>query len=208
MPADILAQTGISLADIYDVRGSYAPVVRLASEEVVVVHEMGQTIFSERLSAELKRESTGAIAQNDLWANIITDLPAIPARIVGLSVICSDASRISRATISLRSPIVGAVQEMPIWTWDPAEDDTISVLLVDDNGAAANKDSLRMKSGPDSTPSLVLGSTGPQATVPEIAFRGRTTAFGAGDVTTTMIMMLAFANLEGISSYGLPIPSW
>jgi len=204
----ILGQAGISLADSYDIEGSIVELGDLQTNEVPVVHEMGATMFSERLSGELRRETTGAIAQSITWENLITDLPAVPGRILSIAVFSNASTRISRATVSLRGlNQAGLQQEMPIWGWDTTGGAVVNAILMD-NGAAAGNLTMLTPQGGIHTPTMILGTTGPQSTIPDIAFRGITTAFGAGTVIVTLVIGLAFANVGGVSSYGLPIPGW
>ena len=199
----ILSQSGISLADAYDIEGSIAGVEQLDSEEVKVVHEMGGTMFSERLGGLLRRTTTGAIAQNIAISQVL-NLPNVPIRIYGVAVLTDDSSRLSRISVSLRDQ-EATIQEHPIWIWNGTASQTVDIT---DDGTLTTLSLLRPN--PDSAgdfPYLTFGTTS-RNSIGQVAFRGLTTGFGAGTVTATMLLYHGFSQLGGISSYGIPIPSW
>jgi len=202
MSIKILAQTGISIPDVYDLKGSGFGPLFMQDREIHLVHEMGHTIFSERLGATIRRQTTGAVLASTGWDFEIVDLPATPVRVLGVSVITDNSARLSVATVSLRQ--TASQREIPIFEWD-ANEGVITSDLEDNAGGAGNTSSLV----PVRTvlPSLLVGSDSQQP-MGAIAFRGSTTAFGAGDVTTVALIHIAFAQVGGISSYGLPIPGW
>lgn len=202
----ILSQAGISLADVYDIEGSVAGLEELDVSEVKGVHELGGTIFSERLQGAIDRRTTGAIAQNTDWDIILTALGNIPTRILGVLVFTDDSARIGHATVSVRNPTEG--RELPIFVWDSAEG-VITIRMEDDGAGVANHVALANGGSLNITklPSMLIGTELP-VTVDEMAFRGRTSAFGAGTVTITALIYRAFTQIGGISSYGLPVPSW
>ncbi len=199
----VLSQSGISLADQYDVEGSVAGIEDLNSRDVSLVHEMGQTLFSERLGATIRRTSSGAIGQSDVWDNVIVTFPTAPFRILGVIVLSDDATRLSVVTVSIRS--TQQVREMPIFEWDTNEGAVTS--RIDQEGAGAANTSTLIPARSTGWPTLGVGSLSRQE-VGAIAFRGSTNAFGAGDVTTIALIHIAFAQQAGLSSYGLPIPGW
>jgi len=200
----ILSQTGISLADTYDVEGSIAGIEQLESREVSLVHEMGGTIFSERLSGAIRRVTTGAILQNAAWDLILTDLPAVPTRVLGVVVFSDDDARISRAMVAIRDPL--AEREIPIFVWD-ANEATVTVRMQDNGAAVTTENVLANALGVATLPSMLIGSEQPQP-VDQVAFRGLTTGFGAGTVVTTALIYIGFSQVGGISSHGLPVPAW
>jgi len=198
----IQAQTGTSLADIYEIQGSIAGVEELESRGVSLVHEMGEVIFSERFSTQLVIMETAAIAQSTAFDVVNTTLPEFPGRILGLYVF-ADANRVDNVMVAVRDP--ASVEEMPIWAFNGAIDDALTIRLSH-GGAPGAVIALR----PDvdfNLPSF-FGGRGQRVTVPELAMRGTTTAFGAGDVTVTAVIHIAFGEQGGIGSKGLPIPSW
>lgn len=200
----ILSQSGDSLADVYDVVGSVAGIDQLETRELPIVHEMGATVFSERLGGNFRRSSSGAIAQSTAWDNVLTGLGATAVRVMGVLVITDNVSRVSVVTVSLRDPL--DEREIPIFTWDSNEGN-IGVRIEDNGAGAANTVALQNALNIGTLPSMLFGRDQRQP-ISEIAFRGSTLAFGAGDVTTVALIYLAFAQIGGLSSRGLPIPSW
>jgi len=198
----VLAQAGTSLADVYDVEGSVAGVEQLLSRDVQLLHEMGQTIFSERISAAIRRTTTGAIAASAAWNNLLTDLPAGVTRILGVQVIC-DADRIDFCSVSISD---GVQREIPIWIWDTTTSVVENVRITDDAAVANRLIMLPTRMGVF-TPSLLVGEGQPQR-ISAISFRGVATAFGAGTVTATALIHIAFSEVGGVSSKGLPVPGW
>ncbi len=199
----ILSQAGISLADVYDVQGSIAGVEELSSGEVSLVHEMGATIFSERLSHNIRRSGTGAILQSVNFNLVINDLPAVPTRLLGVAVFSDNAVRVLHAAILARS--AGDGREIPIWVYDQVN--FLAIRMEDAGGGVADHELLLGNVQATMLPTFVGGNEQPQI-VNELAFRGTTTAFGAGDVTITALYYTAFSQVGGLSSRGLPIPSW
>lgn len=204
--ARILSQSGDSLADIYDVRGSIAGIDELVSKEVSLVHEMGDTIFAERISTEFRRSTSGAVLQNvDIDMSI--PLPVTPTRLLGVVLFTDNAARILQAVVSVRDPVVG--QDMPIWIWDGTTSEV--VRMVDDGGGAGDQTVLIGHPSSALLPNMVGGATNRHpGIVNGITTRAVTTGFGAGNVTLNALYYIAFATLpgSGISSRGLPVPSW
>jgi len=198
----ILSKAGDSLADTYDVKGSIAGIDQLETHELPIVHEMGGTVFSERLSGDVRRSTTGAILQNVTWDLVLTDLPNIPFRMHACVVLVDTAGRINRAQLSIRDPENG--REVPFFSWHTTNDIEQGIRIVENGGAAGN---MTQMIGFQQLPILGIGSGQPQP-VQEIAFRGLTSAFGAGDVTVIALIYNNFAQIGGISSRGLPVPSW
>jgi len=202
----ILAQTGISLADVYNVQGSQIGVEHLDATDVKTVHEMGGTIFSERLSLTTRRQATSANAQNLGWNHIITDLPLVPWRLLGVTVIVDEETRMDRVQVSLRDS--GRNRDFPVWVWSNADGDHLPILIDMSSGTPSNEFILvpeRPLVG--NLPSIGAGSFQPQI-VDQVAFRGQTSGFGAGTVVATLLFHIAFADIGGVSSFGLPIPGW
>lgn len=206
MMSKVLAQAGISLADAYDVEGSRAGVETLLPGEVQLVHEMGATLFSERFNGQVHRVSTGALLQSASWDIELTALPETPTRILGIQVIADVAVRTNMASVMARDP--GVNREFPLWVWDDDTPDLFVQCRMRDEGAAAVVEMLVPLRPPQiQAPSMIMGIDNRDG-VRDIAFRGQTSAFGAGNVTHTMLLFLANARLGGVSSIGLPIPSW
>jgi len=204
----ILSQAGNSLADIYDVEGSVAGIDQLETSELPIVHEMGATVLSERLSGNIRRQSTGAIAQSTAWDIEITNFPSGIWRVLGIQVL-TDAGRVNFAQVSLRDP--RDQREIPLWFFDSTNDQVDDIRIEDNAGGAGNTFMLvPINKGSMGLPSMAIGTGQPQR-VGDIAFRGLTTAFGAGDVTVVALIHIAFSQvggLGGIDNRGLPVPSW
>ena len=200
----ILSQAGTSLADTYDVEGSVAGIEQLETRELPIVHEMGATVFSERFSGAIRRITSGDIAQNLSWNVVATDLPAGPTRVFGITVFTpDDVSDLSDLGVMIRS---ADDREIPIFAWDSNEAN-VRVPFEDDGGGVTNNVVLANALDVATLPSMLIGGGQPQV-VNQIAFRGRTNAFGAGTVETIALIYIGFSEIGGISSRGLPVPGW
>lgn len=202
---DVLGQAGISIPDVYDVVGSQAPIDRLSSSEPQYVHELGHTLFSERLNMTIRRISSGAIAQNTDFNIVLSDFPSVPFRIHKVVVISNVVARLNRCSVLLRDEL--ANREMPLFAWDVTDDAEFTVRMEDDGGGVANQTFYRPLAPPDGGTTLALGDDARQF-VGDIALRGSTSGFGAGTIIVVALLQISFANLGGVSSYGLPIPGW
>lgn len=200
----ILAQTGVSLSDVYDVQGSLVAVEELRSEEIQLTHDMGATIFSERVSGGIRRQTSGAIAQSTAFNSALIDFPQGVYRILNVLVIADVAGRVDHAALMLRQPALS--REMPLFIWDQAIDSEATVLMVESGGGAADRIAL-VNSRPG-VPSLGVGLGQPQTQGDSMILRGESTAFGAGTVTVIVLVYIAFSQIAGISSIGLPVPGW
>ena len=196
--AKILSKSGDSLADVYDVQGSIAGMDDLKSEEVNLVHEMGGTIFSERLSAAIFPLTTGAIAQSIAF-NTGLLLPQT-SRLLGLSVVSNNPGRLVDVSVHITAPLT----ELPVFAWVNA-DGQISVRMLISGSVATNF--LLRPGSVLQVPNLFIGEDSPLP-ASTITIRGNTSAFGAGTVTTQAIAYIAFPQIGGLSNRGLPIPSW
>lgn len=201
----VLSQAGSSLADVYDVAGSIAGVEELLSKEVPLVHDMASTIFSERLAGQIVRVTPGAIAQNVAWDEIYATFQGNFTRILDCVVITDDATRIDRATVLVRDPILG--REIPIWMFDDTIADVGIDIRIVQEGAAVGA-SFALNPALKHVPSMLFGDNQPYAGGRDIAFRGTTTAFGAGTVIPVLLLYIGYAETQGVSSHGLPIPGW
>ena len=200
----ILSKSGSSLADMYDVVGSIAGIEQLVSREVSLVHEMGRTLFSERLAGSMRRMTTGAILQSTNWDVVITNMPSFIFRVLAVVVLISPAGRVERAQLSMRTSSQG--REVPFFIWDSTNDVETLLRIVDDDAAAGNTSALVPRF--IQLPVIGIGNSQPRQ-VNEITFRGRTSAFGAGTVTLNAVIYQAFTHVGTVpSSYGLPVPSW
>jgi len=197
----ILSQSGKSLADVYDVEGSIAGIDELNSREVSLVHEMGATIFSERMASQIVATSTGAISQSSAIDAEITGLPNTPFRIHHISLVDAGTNTVARlANMVVVMENAAADRDVIVWMWDGTvetqrmEADVKAVLMpeIGFNGAL---------------PTIGMGGDQPDQ-VPRMFMRGDTSAFGAGTVNIASRVHISFSQVEGVSSVGLPIPSW
>jgi hypothetical protein len=206
----VLGKAGTSLADIYDVEGSVAGVENLSSDDVHLTHEMGSVIFSERFSTGIARLFFD-VGQNVTLGGSLPDLPGAPFRLFGFQVVTDDSSRIDRlvCSYSVLDAAGDATQEIPFWVWD--EEAGTTIRLIDGGAATANLTLLAPIAANSMGPAMVGGSD--QSTVNGITLRGVTAGFGAGIVEITALAYIGFAEqgsgaAAGLSSRGLPIPSW
>jgi len=205
----ILAKAGDSLADIYDVEGSIAGIQELVSSEVHPFHEMGATIFSERLSGQITRITTGAIAQNITWEVVVPAPATTPARILGVFAFADVVARTTRASLSVSTILPGVEQDFPVWAWDTGLD-AARTTLMENAGAVSAVIALQPVRYLENNPSLLIGTNQAELRqVPSLTWRGLTAGFGAGTVTVDALIYLAFADQDSaIASRGLPIPGW
>lgn len=202
----ILSQAGNSLADVYDVEGSIAGIDQLETRELGIIHEMGATVFSERLSGLIQFATTGALNQNVAFDIVSTGLPAGPFRVWGVFVQANVAARLDRVQISLRT--IGG-REMPIFIWDTTNDIESDIRIIDEQNPAAVVNRIALvQANPAGMPSMGMGTGQPQRVGDEIVMRGLTTGFGAGTITIDGLVYTGFGEIRGISSRGLPIPGW
>jgi len=199
----ILSQAGNSLADIYDVKGSIAGIEELETRELGIIHEMGGSVFSERMGGAISRLSTTALAQNITWDLSFT-VPANVVRLLGVSILTDDPTRLGHATLSIRDP--SRERELPILAWDSNEK-TIAVRIQENGGAIGVLFILHSENTGGALPSFLLGSEQPDP-MEELVFRGLTSGFGAGTVETFGLLYTAFPQGGGLSSRGVPVPSW
>jgi len=204
----VLAHAGVSLADSYNIKGGSVGVEELDVKDVKGVHDMGATMFSERLESHLLQIDTGAMAQNFTWGNSLITIPDGPNRLVGLSVLSDTAARITNCAVSLRD--AQSLRELPIWVWDINDDAESPFPWSDDGDTVAPVFYLRPTTY--LLPTL-LTRMGVLMGMPEILFRGLTAGFGAGTVTVFLLMHMARANplspgSGAPSAHGLPVPSW
>lgn len=205
MGHNVQSQAGVSIADVYDVKGSQAPIERVLTTEVAAVHEMGQTIFSERSSGVIRRMSEEA-AQNINLGVEISDLPGGAFMLHGVQVLTDDVSRLTRVAVYARTRLpAGGERDFPIWVWDGVN--SITVRIIDNGASSANIPLLQPEPAFNTLPQLMLGSDQPQA-IDTITMRGTTSGFGAGTVEVIVLMRISFAAIGGISALGLPVPSW
>jgi len=205
MPKKILGQAGTSLADLYDVEGSIAGVEQLDSEDVKVVHELGSTILSERLSGAITVLSSGAVGQSLTWDVTLVFPPRFTSRILGIVVITNMSARSDNCQLSVSA--AGNDQDFPLWSWSvgDAGDDARNIRIA--NFSILGGQVELVPGTTARTPSLLIGTEQP-IEIAGMRFRGKTSAFGAGTVIHEALIYQAFPSLRGVSSKGLPLPSW
>jgi len=202
--AKILAQAGNSLADVYDVEGSIAGVEKLVTEDVVLVHEMGDTIFSERFSGQIRTLATGDILQDTNFTATDSGLADTPTMVNSIIVFVDVTARLLRCSLMIQSR--GDSREIPIWVWDGTNE---FVVRFDDGagGGVINAITLFPRDGWRQYPVLLTGREQPER-VETLVLRGTTSGFGAGTVEIFANIYVSFADVQGLSSRGLPIPGW
>lgn len=200
----ILAKAGDSLADVYDIEGSIAGVDELDTHDVNLFHEMGSTIFSERVRGSLFTFTTGAIAQNITW-DLVVDMPPGLSRIHNWSVTASVTGRVDQAQLSIANRVL---TDSPYWSWNTSRD--VEKVIRVSLGAGPSGVSLLQVVDPQSPQMMSYGQLQPQAglAVDQLIFRGVSSGFGAGTVTVQAVVYHAFAQTLRPSSRGLPVPSW
>jgi len=202
----ILSKAGASLADMYDIEGSIAGIDQLETRELPIVHEMGATVLSERLTTRVFRIPTGAINQSTDFNVELTTLPETPARLLGVQVITDVATRVESAAVLGTDPRLS--QDFPLWAFDTTLAQAEAVTL-EDAGVSADFFLLVPRTGLNIFPAFVGGREQQDPMVSSVTLTGRSTAFGAGTVSVIALMLLAFPRRDGsVSSKGVPIPSW
>ena len=200
--AKILSKSGDSLADVYDIEGSIAGIEDLQSKDVNLVHEMGGTIFSERLSAQMVLVASSGVLQSVTFTAGVT-IP-VTSRLLGLAVVVTLASRITQLSVGIGSPVAIDDTEIPIFVWENADAAQDVEVLID--GTVESRE-LLISPGGIFAPTILMGNDSPRrANI--IQLRGETNAFGAGNIAVTVIAHILFPQRGGLSSRGLPIPGW
>jgi len=194
----IQSRSGSSLAGVYDVKGGIAGLDELRQTEVGVVHEMGGTIFSERFQQTIRLQQT-VDNQSTITALFMTDLPAAPWMLHGVSVLTTDDLRLVTVAVNARDPI--SPREIPLWVWGGGNEN----VFIDFGSGTVSSTFLTPVF--DGLPRLMSSSQSRQF-VSDLVLRLQTTAFGAGTVTTTMLAHISLTHTGDQSNRGLPIPSW
>lgn len=204
--SEIRGQVGVSLSDQYDVAGSVAGVKELLDKDVHVVHEMGAVMMAERLSGRMVIMNSAAETQSEDFDVLLNLGPAVQ-RLLGLQVFVNTAARLTRVQVSITSTIDllfnPSLTDLPIFLWDGGTEIACRVVRA---GSAISPTLLQPDFAP-ALPNLMIG-TDQRASTPQLSMRGRTSAFGAGTVVVTCVAYVAFADVEGLSSFGVPIPGW
>jgi len=205
----VLGQAGISLPDAYDISGSKGSGVdSIQTEEVSTVHEMGATMFSERLQSFFVRMTTGDLLQ-DITFNIEAGgIPDSPNRLLGVTMFADEAARVTRAALGLRNTVTSRI--MPLLIWDTADDAETPFVWNNDGAGLATFHQFRPTLY--TLPTMVVRA-GDEKVMPDFVFSGLTAGFGAGNVEVFAMLHLARANPGNPppgapSSHGLPLPGW
>jgi len=211
-PNKILSKAGASLADIYDVQGSIAGIEQLETRDLPIVHEMGTTIFSERLSGRVLRLFFDDLLQTVTLGASFSGVPEAISRLAGFQILVDDVARLTRVTASLSELDASgtAVQEVPFFAWNTGTGGSTTVRIIDDGNSAADFEMLTPEPGGwPQIPQILTGAL-QRGVVNGITIRGLTATFGAGTVDIIGLAYLLDADPagSGISSLGLPIPSW
>lgn len=206
--AKILSQAGDSLADSYDVAGSIAGVEDLITQDVQLIHEMGGTIFAERLTAQILTIASPSTAQNSEFSGSFASAADSPTRILGIQVLTSAANRVQLASVSILAS--DASQEQPIFVFDSTDDEEGLVVCTVGGGASTTYGHLSPRLA--ATPTMMIRH-GDTNSMPSLQLRGLTEGFGAGTVQVTALVHIARAGpatpVAGTpESHGLPLPSW
>lgn len=213
--AKILAKVGESLADSYDVIGSIAGTEELLSREVSLLHELGGTMFSERLTSHITRISSGSLAQNASFDIVSSPFADCPNRISLVQFIANAASKFKFCSLMIDDP--NGSLEIPVDVWCGAgattsgSGDSEAAIRFDDDGAGASAMSwLRPTLAFEP---VVIARMGGITGIPTLIFRGTAAAFGGGTAELLcyvhhMRPTLLNPTPGSASSHGLPLPSW
>jgi hypothetical protein len=203
------------MADSYDIEGSIVGVENLDSSSVGLVENMGQRVFSERMTSHLLRISSGSLAQNAAWDIVASPFPDGPCRITNIVFIALTASRVSMADLMIADP--NSNVEMPIATWASGAvtiggvaDNERPIRFDDDSAGAGTVSYLGQTLA--TSPQLVV-QMGQAPGMPVLKFRGLTSGFGGGTVEVLCYVSHCRPNVLSPapghpSSVGLAIPSW
>ncbi len=203
----VLSQAGVSLADIYDVEGSIVGIDALDVEDIKGVHDLGPLIHSERLQTFMLRADSTAVAASTVWNISLAAIPDSINRLLSISVFADVGARVDHCQCSIGDPESGL--DHVIWAWDSAVD---SVINLREFGAVVNLlRPVTVLSG--GLPNLLTRTGASGTRMPNLIFRGVSTAFGAGTVRAQAMMQICRpdpgAPTPGEpSSFGLPLPSW
>lgn len=219
--ANPITQTdgGKSLASIYDTVGQQfgGPQAEIEADRILLVHEMGQTLLSERLVIRHRQIVSAAIpidAATDFDVTI-SDLPlsvsrilSVVVRVVGSGAVV--AADINNVGVFVQNPIDS--REHPIWLWRGGALDSFRM----DFGAGPVNTTLLSPTAVQVaayviSPTLVTSPQANQASGRQLVMRGRTNAVGGAGLTATFTASVALAFPIGTGqpqAQGLPIPSW
>lgn len=212
------APYGSSLAPTYDTVGTkQSPSADLRTDEIILTHEMGQVIFSERLQISHRHLISAATIQATAFNTVISDLPTSHYRIANIQCVIDDAS--IAADIEVASVLhrdVSNGRENVLWTYHGATGSVARMVI--DMGAGVTERELLIPSAADSAIARAYQQLGrgfeegvtPSSGVRNLAIRGVTGAVftGSRSITAIITVIHALPGAGQIRSEGLPIPSW
>lgn len=207
--AIIQGRSGDSLAGIYDVVGGSFDVGRLAETEVQLVHEMGETIASERLRTDLRIVEALGVAQSTNFNVAIDDLPRGPFRLQSGVVFIDVGGRVSGVCLSME--LGDGSRSIPLYSWSSATGVEVPQQFTIGGALVARSLLLPLY---NAFPVLGLGTF--QGTPVQqnriLRLAGATAAFGAGTVDIRAMVISTHMDIPGGQqqpiSWGLPVPSW
>lgn len=217
MPRKILGKSGESLGASYDVEGSQVAIKTLKDEEgVSLVHEMGGVQFSERLFMRILNWNTGALSASSSFyvrstsAGWAASLPAPAASVriysVQAMVETSDGFNGSVTRCSILAHDEDNDNDCPIWVYNGTAEVQLNMHLAGSAVTAWDVGTRQSNIGQMSPVMLQGGSRVGQ--IDELVLSGTMAAFGAGTRTVHAVVLIGSTDPEGLSSVGVPIPSW
>ncbi|MEE8551606.1 MAG: hypothetical protein V3T08_10175 [Gemmatimonadota bacterium] len=203
----ILSQSGVSLADTYDIEGSIAGVENLESSDVHLFDEMGGRVFSERLRSFNVQIEVSPLQSAD-FSVAAGGIPDSPNRVLTVCVMAENAGAVLNVQISMRN--LDTSNEIPIFVWDSVVDTERVIEWTDSGGATAPL--IYLVNAAPAIPELMT-RYGDAGAMGDFIMRGTTTAFGAGNEDIRGLIHLVRANRGAPtpgepSSHGLPLPGW
>ena len=202
--AKILSKSGDSLADNYDVAGSVAGIDQLNSEDVNLVHEMGGQLVSERMGARVLVIPSGLIAQSTAFITNFFTGNGI-TRILAIQVVTNGIGGLANLAVSVTTPVGVTSTDVPLFGWDSTGGLAVAIQVLINNTLATL--SMLTPEAAIQVPQIMMGQNQAEP-VSTLTMRGLTNAFGGGTIETTALIYTASPNVGGLSSRGLPMPSW
>lgn len=203
-----------TLPNHYDTVGSESggPNAEVEADRILLVHELGHVMASERFFTRRAAATSGNIAQSTSFSVTRTGFANGPFRINEFWVLLEAATAAadwSIITVSLLN-LTDLTTEIPIFSWNVATGTAVNVRAAMGGVAVATR-ILLINELPSFPPPLLNGSDArPSPNVFEgIVMRGTTAAFGAGTREVkfeSRISSMLNQGLPGLNgSYGLPL---
>lgn len=198
---------GRSIAKLYDSPEQLRAGAELTDREIVLTHDMGQQVFAERHRV-VHRQATFAVAQSTAFDQLIDGLPE-QFQVLGVQVTVDTNGAI--ANLAVHAENEGHTLSNALFYWESAGGSS-TVIRVAPGGDTNVLLPSAVCAALFPNRNLVLSRNTREATGGiALAVRGTTTAFGAGNVTITARLLLAFFNRQN-STMPLgavaPFPSW